>query len=396
MNRKISKIVRHDLCLGCGICEALAGSENCKMVQNDIGFYEPQFNTTIPKDLQDNISFCCPGIHVNSNSSRGVWGNVLHLTESWSADPTIRKKGSSGGTITALCVHLLKTKKVNAVLHVGLEDNSYILNTLKVSRTINECISNAASRYAPALMFDKIFKILDSSEESFAFVGKPCDIAGIKNILIKYPKYRNRFKYFIALFCAGMPSYGATKKVLKLSERNDEPISLKYRGDGWPGFFEAKYSDGESFKMSYNDSWGKILGRNLGFRCKICPDGIGLLADIAIGDSWNTKDGYPDFTESDGRSFVMARTPIGLSLIKDAKIDGDIESNDLDISKVDKMQPYQYKRRIYSAYKILSVQIASQFLLKFKGIGVKRLIIKANFFTGCRILLGTVRRLIRK
>lgn len=57
--------------------------------------------------------------------------------------------------------------------------------------------------------------------------------------------------------------------------------------------------------MTYNDSWGKILGRELGFRCKICPDGIGMLADISSGDSWNTKDGYPDFTEGDGKTFVL-------------------------------------------------------------------------------------------
>lgn len=113
-----------------------------------------------------------------------------------------------------------------------------------------------------------------------------------------------------------MPSYNASIKAWKLSGKEQEPVSLKYRGDGWPGYFTVKWADNTDFKLDYNESWGKVLGRELGFRCKICPDGIGMLADIAVGDSWNTKNGYPDFTEGAGKSFVMVRTALGSEYIK--------------------------------------------------------------------------------
>lgn len=50
--------------------------------------------------------------------------------------------------------------------------------------------------------------------------------------------------------------------------------------------------------MSYNESWGNILGKYLQKRCKICPDGIGEFADIVCADAWHgDKSGYPNFEE---------------------------------------------------------------------------------------------------
>lgn len=36
----VHDIIKNSLCLGCGLCEAL-DKENCKMVINQEGFYEP-------------------------------------------------------------------------------------------------------------------------------------------------------------------------------------------------------------------------------------------------------------------------------------------------------------------------------------------------------------------
>ena len=114
--------------------------------------------------------------------------------------------------------------------------------------------------------------------------------------------------------------------------------------------------DGSKYEMSYNESWGTILTKTRGFRCKICPDGIGMLADIAVGDSWSTKDGYPDFTESEGKCFCMVRTNIGSEIMNAAENKGYIEVSSLDLSKVKEQQRYQYERR---KYHLLIVGLAS-------------------------------------
>lgn len=38
---KISKIIKNDLCLGCGLCEAVSNGI-CKMALTQRGFYEPK------------------------------------------------------------------------------------------------------------------------------------------------------------------------------------------------------------------------------------------------------------------------------------------------------------------------------------------------------------------
>ncbi|MBN2286349.1 MAG: Coenzyme F420 hydrogenase/dehydrogenase, beta subunit C-terminal domain [Tissierellales bacterium] len=393
---KIDKIIKADLCLGCGLCEAIATKEKCKMGLAENGFYRPLFTKPVTREVIKTISNCCPGISIrNHRDNNDIWGKVAEIKEAWSSDPTIRKKGSSGGILTSLAVFLLENKLVDGILQVGKSESHYLYNELKISKTREEVINNASSRYAPALVFDQMKFILDQNNDKYAFIGKPCDIAGIKNFVQEFPQYKDRVIYHFAIFCAGMPSYNGTKKIIENSGIQDEPVNLKYRGDGWPGFFEVKFKKNPPYKVSYNDSWGNVLGKHLGMRCKICPDGIGLLADIVAGDSWNTKDGYPDFEESDGRSFVLIRNKKGTELFQQALAHKAIISKSLEQTKIKEIQNYQYLRRLLAGYRILAVQIFTGGLLSFKRLSLFKLSLKANFFTGISNLLGTAKRLLR-
>jgi coenzyme F420 hydrogenase subunit beta len=393
--KRIHKIIQSGLCLGCGLCETIGTKNKCEMRLNESGFYKPQFKQTLSKAQIKHILNSCPGIHVESSNNLDVWGNMQQITEAWSTDPIVRKKGSSGGVLSALAIYLLESETVDGILQVGVRDDSFLYNHLKISKTKEEVLKNAASRYAPALVFNELQEILNASTDVYAFIGKPCDIAGLKNFLKEFPIYEKRIKYLLTLFCAGMPSYNGTHEVLKLSGNNEEPISLKYRGDGWPGLFEAKYKNKPPFQMSYYDSWGKVLGKHLELRCKICPDGIGLLADISVGDSWNTKDGYPDFEESDGRSFVIIRTKKGQDLFKSAVEKKHLYSHELDIAKIAEMQQYQYQRRHLVGYRILPIQIMTGMLLKFKGLGIQKLMWKADKINGLKNMVGTTKRFLK-
>ena len=391
----IDKITKKHFCIGCGMCASVLGANKCKMVLEKDGFYIPSVKTNISRKESQLISRLCPGIHVEGNKQSGVWGSMLAIEESWSADPTIRFKAASGGVVTSIALYLLESHAVDAVLQVGVDEDSYLYNKLKISRTREDIIINAQSRYAPALVFNEINKIFDASDEKYAFIGKPCDIAAMKNFLTEFPECNDRIKTFISIFCAGMPSYNASIKTWQMSGKTEEPFSLKYRGDGWPGNFCAKWKDGTDFQLTYNDSWGKVLGRHIGFRCKICPDGIGMLADIAVGDSWSTKNGYPDFTESEGRCFVMVRTKNGNDIMEMAEKNGFIIRNSLDINKIAQMQTYQYNRRKLEGWRLVPVQLFSGFMLKFKGLHIFRQALTANFLVGIKNMYGTAKRIVK-
>lgn len=389
----IEKIKKHHLCMGCGLCASVLGSEKCEMRLNEEGFYEPNVIQPLSSSESEQVKKLCPGIRVVAKAHKGVWGSMLSICEGWAADAAIRHKAASGGVVTSLAICALEQHLVDAVLQVGVRDDSYLYNELRVSRSKEDVLRNAQSRYAPALVLHRIKEIFDSSTETFAFVGKPCDIAAMKNFTRLYPQYAGRVRYYISIFCAGMPSYNATIKTWQMSGHQDEPSSLKYRGDGWPGNFIARFADGSSFQLSYNESWGKILGRHVGFRCKICPDGIGMLADVAVGDSWNTMDGYPDFTESDGRSFCMVRTATGDRLMQVALTNGYIETKTLDIKQIKDQQAYQYKRRKLEGWRLIPVQLMTGGLLHFKGLAIWRQALSANVKVGFRNMKGTYKRM---
>lgn len=392
---KISKIIKNDLCLGCGLCEAVSNGI-CKMALTQRGFYEPKM---IRDNRNQYIGRICPGITIhNRNQSKhlSVWGNVVQVSNAWSTDNGIRRQSSSGGVTSALAIYLLESHQVDGVLHVGVQENTYLYNKLYVSRNRKDILDRNASRYAPAEVFNHIIDIFEANaQETFAFIGKPCDIAGMQNFISAYPQYRHKVKYYLAIFCAGMPSYKATEKALTTFGKKEKPQTLRYRGDGWPGYFTATYQDGASCRMTYNESWGKILGRDLGFRCKICPDGIGLLADIASGDSWNTKSGYPDFTEADGKNFCFMRTEKGLKLFKEAEEAGYIITEALNEDNVRDMQRYQYERRHLVGWRIAVVQCLTGGILDFHGLGFYRTALNGNIVRGIKDAFGTAKRFIK-
>ncbi len=400
-NLYFQKIEKKNLCIGCGMCEALYEG-NVKMELSEDGFFKP-----VLKNIEKNIQYApirkvCPGINIqignNSNKKeKGVWGKILSVYKGNSTHQETRLKASSGGIISELAAFLLEEGIVNGVLQVGGDENNYTKNELKVSRSRNDVISCASSRYAPAVIFSEIVKIFEREKnDKFCFVGKPCDISGLCNFLEVYPQYKNRIVLTIGIFCAGLPSFNATKKLIDSFNPKLPIKGLKYRGNGWPGYFSFQDFDEEAYKMTYNDSWGKVLGKNIHMRCKICPDGIGLQADLAVGDAWDTKDGYPDFAEKEGESLIASRTEVGEKILQEAFRLKYINIEKIDESNLRKMQPYQYNRRIYVGVRILAYMIAKVCVLNFKGLSLYNNTKKAEKKRLIHEFLGTIKRSIKK
>lgn len=380
------------LCNGCGLCEAVG--QGIKMQLKSDGFYHPQAQSVDHADMKA-IRSVCPGINVRhpKGSHHSIWGDVVRACNAWAHDSDIRHSSSSGGVTSALAIYLLESGKVDAVLHVGTDENGdYRSNHLCISHSREDILLRNASRYAPAQVFNHIRTILDSDNATYAFIGKPCDIAGMQNLVKTFPQYEGRIGYYLAIFCAGIPSFNATEQAIKQLGHDQEAVSVRYRGDGWPGYFTVTYADGTSRRMTYSESWGKILGRQIAFRCKVCPDSVGLLADIASGDAWNTRDGYPDFTEAEGRNFCFIRTQKGDDLMRQAVEAGYIDEEQLDIDQVRFMQPYQYRRRMETGWRIAAAYIMSGFKLHFHGTGWLRNAMKISPKAGLRILIGSARR----
>ena len=125
----------------------------------------------------------------------------------------------------------------------------------------------------------------------------------------------------------------------------DEVEVFRFRGNGWPGPTHVKAKDGRVFERTYEGTWydhSTPWKYDIQFRCKICPDAIGELGDIACPDGWVMRDGKPIHEEAAGVNILVARTARGEALVKDAAEAGVITLAPFDYAELDAMHPESF------------------------------------------------------
>lgn len=392
----LEQIVKSGLCTGCGLCQAVAPEGAITMHMSERGYLRPKQHAVIASDTLTSINQVCPGVKVEHppglTNYHANWGPVESVNVGFAQDANIRRQGSSGGVISALCVYLIESGQVDFIAQIAADDKNPVANKLQMSRTQAEIIYAAGSRYAPTAPLANLDQLL-KTQQRFAFVGKPCDIAALRAFLRLYPHYQQQIPYLISFMCAGIPSQNATTDVIKAMGADPNNVqSFRYRGDGWPGMARTVSHSGQIHEMDYNSSWGNILGKQLQHRCKICADGIGEFADLVCADAWYGKDGYPDFTERDGRSLVIARTKQGSELLAQAVNNGAINIEPSNLDEVALMQPYQLNRKRLAAARGLATFLAQGTTTRFKRLSLPKIALQTGILNTLRNAWGTYRR----
>lgn len=392
----VMQVARNGYCTGCGACESIAGSDTITMRTSRGGWLRP----TVLKPLSDHacavIRDVCPGMTVRHERIEAghhlLWGPLVAVRAGHSTDPALRRQGSSGGGISAIALHLLESGKVAFVAQIAVSRTDPLANELQISRSRADILRAAGSRYAPSAPLGRLREII-ALDQPFAFVGKPCDIAALRRYALHDARLKANLVCAISFMCAGVPSILGTHELLKkLGTSAGELKTFRYRGDGWPGMARAVTRDGRFFQTDYNSSWGTVLNRHLQFRCKICPDGTGEFADIVCADAWYGKDGYPDFTERDGRSLLLSRTRTGEELVRRTIESGAIEADDLPVDDIAQMQPYQVYRRQVVWGRRLAARLARGSAPAYTNMGLFRAALSARPVSALRDAIGTFRR----
>ena len=140
------------------------------------------------------------------------------------------------------------------------------------------------------------------------------------------------------------PNFRKTGDLLdELGLREDEISLLRYRGYGNPGRTRIETRDGRAFEKTYLEMWEEESQWCIQNRCKICPDAIGEVADVAAADYW--PGGAPS-GEDAGFNSMIARTPVGRDLLRDAEAAGAIRIvRELTMRDMDDTQPHQVRKK---------------------------------------------------
>lgn len=323
----ITSVVAKNLCTGCGAC-AGAFPNAIRMLEDEVNGCRPVVEDSARgrQAAQQAISLCGGGagdwtdLPLTDEIDQD-WGPVLGAWQGWAADPDIRHRGSSGGAVTALALFTLQSDTADGVAHVAAREEDPRLNRTVISRDRAGLLWGAGSRYAQASPAEAIGEIA-AGRDRVAFVGKPCDVASVHRAARARPALAAKIPLTIAIFCAGAPNLRATERLLDRLQvpKGAQLTDLRYRGNGWPGVMQASWLDSQgqshtSEGISYAEGWGRILQSERRWRCRVCADHTGALADVSVGDPWHS----PPAGETDaGQSLIVARTARGQKLIEDA------------------------------------------------------------------------------
>jgi coenzyme F420 hydrogenase subunit beta len=369
----VAEVVRNRNCSGCGACAAL--SPTLSMHLDTDGFLVPVPDDSAgvpPESAAKAFKRVCPGRTVRApraapgGSFDPLFGPYISVWRAWAGDPDVRRRGSSGGVLTALTAWLVQSERVDRVVAAGADPGRPDRTVPVEIRSRDEALAAAGSRYAPV----GVASLAASLGGGSAFVGKPCETDAVRRLL----RPQGDLPLLMSFFCAGVPSQHATSELVgALGANLQEVTSLTYRGDGCPGDFVATTRSGHVVRASYQESWGAHLGRRLHDRCKICPDGTGMHADIAVGDLWATDDaGYPTFDENDGVSVALGRTRRGHELLLAARAAGVLVLEPVAVSEVRATQPSQVRRRRELPGRLAGRRLAGSHSPRFRGFGLLR------------------------
>lgn len=353
---RLSAIVEQGLCIGCGLCQAIAEPGVISVRKVSSGYEAPVVTGPLDHATVDTIYDVCPGTRVDGLPpklhDKGtivdiVWGPWLRIVRAWATDPDVRHRGSTGGVLTALGQYLVDSGQVDFILHVKASTTEPTFGQPTISVTAADVLAGSGSRYGPAAPLRHVTDVLDQGRP-FAFIAKPCDIAALRSWGRHDHRVDELARYWLTPVCGGFGPPQFTRDFLdRIGIDPDDLTAFRYRGHGCPGPTRAETAD-RVVERHYNDFWGDDAGQwSLPWRCKICPDGIGEAADLAASDTW--PGGSPDRRESGtdpGTNAIIVRTPVGRELLDAAVAAGAIEiEHDITPDDLSLYQPHQVRKK---------------------------------------------------
>jgi len=357
---RLYAIVEQGLCIGCGLCQSVAGKERVRVTRTLNGYLTPVVEGDLDHETVDRIYAVCPGTRVEGLPERlveadtrrdNVWGPWRRIVRAWATDPKVRFEGSTGGVLTALAAYLLASKRVDFILQVKTSSSEPSFGEPVLSFSEAEVFEAAGSRYGPAAPLLDIDAVL-ARNRPFAFIAKPCDIGALRNYAEQDERVDRLVRYWLAMVCGGFGTPQGTEAFYRRAGIEPSAVTaLRYRGRGCPGPTRIETAGG-AHEFHYIDYWGEDETTwTLPFRCKICPDGIGEATDIAAADTWiggsPTREGSVDDL---GTNALIARTRAGEKLIEAAAADGALTLEyDIMPDIVSVYQPHQVNKK-YAAW----------------------------------------------
>ena len=324
-------VVRQDLCTRCGVCAGVCPVRVIGLDQKKYPFLEGECI---------DCGLClksCPGAEVDFQKlslqffqckyiQNDQFGYLENLFVAHSTDKRIRSCGTSGGVVTALLVYLFQTGKIEGAVVAGYspDDPCQMKGILATSK--DQIIDAAQSKYCLTASM-KVLQEIRKRKGKFAVVGLPCQVQGIRKLMMADPTIGKKIVCVLGLYCHCNMEPDVHLDVLRTCGIDPADIArFSFRGGAWPGGFHVIDRQGRKIPLhsTLYTTLLNVLFRLYGAkRCYLCVDALSEFADISFGDFW-AHDYTGELRDHERCTLVSQRTSIGKRILSEAEQAGAI------------------------------------------------------------------------
>lgn len=216
-------------------------------------------------------------------------GRHIACRKGYAADEEIRKNAASGGMITALLCHLLKTGQIDGAFVTKSVIRNNKLSYEPMIATTEEQLKDCSSSIYMDMPLLKHLDLIRSFQGRTAVVLTPCLMRSLNAMMEKDALLKERIVLKLALYCSGNHTKDATYLSLEKSGISlKDAVRMYYRRGHWRGISSVLYKDGTEKTLSYTKTI--CAYKNAYFfekgSCMLCQDHFGSGSDISFGDIW--------------------------------------------------------------------------------------------------------------
>ncbi|MBX7137166.1 MAG: Coenzyme F420 hydrogenase/dehydrogenase, beta subunit C-terminal domain [Oligoflexia bacterium] len=370
--RALSHIVDGGLCHRCGSCVGICPTG---VLAVDAEAFPRIQNLSACTDC-DLCVKVCPGDEFNfeqANQERfGKAGNLIethgHFTKAviaYAADSAQRERGTSGGLVTALLLHLLETKEIDGALIIGSDEDKLWKGKPVIARTPAEVLAASKSKYAISPT-NTLLSEIRNIEGRYAVVGLPCQIHGVIKAMRLDERLRKRIALTVGLFCHAAIEHEAFEIIWdSLGDKAKRAVQFTSRIGKHPGAPHIELDDGTIYPVYFGDRQGyrpsSIEVINVLYRlytpdrCLTCFDALSEFADIAVGDPWLAPP-EDDVEFMEGWTFALLRTARGREFYEKAVAAGKLVDKEVTRGEALSCNSIMATEKRWRAFRVIETQ----------------------------------------